>query len=57
MALGLSRHGISISREKPVVRYIKYLNQSIGMMSSALIIAVIGFTAICIRVYLETKKD
>jgi hypothetical protein len=57
MALGLSRHGISISRAKPVVRYTKYLNQSIGMMSSVIIITVIGFTVVAVRVYLETKKD
>jgi subtilase family serine protease len=57
MALGLSRHGISISRAKQVVRYTKYLNQSIGMMSSVIIITVIGFTVVAVRVYLETKKD
>jgi hypothetical protein len=39
------------------VRYIKYLNQSIGMMSSVIIITVIGFTVVAVRVYLETKKD
>jgi hypothetical protein len=57
MALGLSLRGINISRARLVVKYIKFLNQYTRIMSSALIITIIGFIVVAVRVFTETMRE